>query len=112
MFTPFRNVYELPPVDWWAKALKVEYVYGLYADDIKTYICDEVYRISNERPHKIACGMIGDPMYGTFEPIIYAKIGNNGTVYAFTDVDLKNLDIRRIDIETDTAEEKIEDLPF
>lgn len=112
MFAPFRNVYEMPPIDWWAKSLKVDCVYGLYADDIKNYIIDEVYCISGERPLKIACGMVGDPENGTFEPIIYAKIDNNGTVYAFTDVDLKNPDIRRIDTETDTEEKSIEDLPF
>lgn len=79
------NMYELPPIDDWSKSLSLKKVFGMYADQVEEEVYYRVYHHSKEDPHTIKCGVIGNPNGANFEPIVYAKISNNGTVYAFTD---------------------------
>ena len=80
-----HNMFELPPIDEWSKSLSLKKVFGMYADQVKSITESRVYNHCHEKPHTIRCGIYGNPNGQNFEPIVYAKISNNGTVYAFTD---------------------------
>ena len=84
-----RNMYELPPIDDWSKSLSLKKVFGMYAEQVKEEVYSRVCNFCKEGPHTIRCGIIGNPENFNFEPIVYAKIDNNGTVYAFTDATIE-----------------------
>lgn len=84
----FNNTYQLDPIDDWGMSLSLSDIFGLYAQKVKQEVVDTVLSLSGEHPNIIRCGIIGNPDTYDFEPIIYAKIDNNGTVYAFTNADL------------------------
>ena len=89
----FKNMYELPPIDFWDKSLSLKKVYGMYAGDVEREVDDRVWNYTKESPHTIRCGIIGNPDDFNFEPVVYAKISNNGTVYAFTNAVLHGFDL-------------------
>lgn len=80
-----RNMYELPPIDDWSKSLSLKKVFGMYAEQVEDNVASRVFNFCKESPHTIRCGLIDNPEGANFEPVVYAKIDNNGTVYAFTD---------------------------
>lgn len=84
------RLYEMPPVDYWDGALPIEEmrIIGSEAKDVVTTI---VFEYGKEEPHTIMCGVVANPDDYTCHPIIYAKISNNGTVYAITDVDIRSI---------------------
>lgn len=92
----FKNVYQMPPIDYWGKALSLETAFGLCAADIKAEVNDAVWSIEKEYPHTIMCGVIGNPESWNFELVVYAKVSNNGTVYAFTNAELLDTSITKI----------------
>ena len=92
----FSNIYEMPPIDEWDKSLGLDIVFGLYSDDVVYYVERKVHSLSGEIPHAIGCGVVADPSWFAFEPVVYAKIYNNGTVYAFTNANLDNMDIWKV----------------
>lgn len=79
------NMYELPPIDDWSRSLSLKKVFGMYAEQIENEVYCRVLNHCDEAPHTIRCGIFGNPNGANFEPIVYAKISNNGTVYGFTD---------------------------
>lgn len=89
----FRRMYELGPIDFWDKSLSLKKVYGMYTDDVKREVENRVWNYSKYTPHTIRCGIIGNPEDFNFEPVVYAKIENNGTVYAFTNAVLHGFDL-------------------
>lgn len=89
----FKRMYEMEPIDFWDKSLSLKKVYGMYAEDVKREVSDRVWNYSKEEPHTIRCGIIGNPADFNFEPVVYAKIDNNGTVYAFTNAILHGCDL-------------------
>ena len=97
----FRNVYQMPPIDWWGKALSLETAFGLCACDVKDEVDNAVYSIEKEYPHTIMCGVVGDPAGCNFEVVVYAKVENNGTVYAFTNAELLSENITKIHYKED-----------
>lgn len=88
-----HNMYELPPIDNWSKSLSLKKVFGMYADQVKAITESRVFNHCKEYPHTIRCGIFGNPSWANFEPIVYAKISNNGTVYAFTDAELSGYEL-------------------
>lgn len=92
----FKNIYQMPPIDWWNKALSLETAYGLCASDIEDEVNYEVFNLEQELPHTIMCGVVGNPDNFNFEIVVYAKVENNGTVYAFTNAELQSDDITKI----------------
>lgn len=94
-FDGFKNCYMMPPIDCWEGSIYVEDLFGMYANDIRAYVTEEVIDISGEEPYIIRCGIIADPDSFSFKPVVYAKISNNGTTYAFTDAELHNSDITK-----------------
>lgn len=97
----FKNVYQMPPIDWWDKSLSLETAFGMCATEVRDEVKNVVWDIENQFPHTIACGVVGNPDNFNFELVVYAKVENNGTVYAFTNAELLCTDItkllRRID---------------
>lgn len=87
-----EKVYELPPIDYWDKSLSLKKVYGMYAEDIKEEVNHWVFNHENDYPIELRCGIIGNPKSFSFEPVVYAKVSNNGTVYAFTNGTLEDFE--------------------
>ena len=106
-----RNMYELPPIDDWSKSLSLKKVFGMYAEQVEEEVFARVSNYSKETPHTIRCGIIGNPDSYNFEPVVYAKIDNNGTVYAFTDANIDGFDQCNERRRT-TYYRTVEDMPF
>ena len=87
------KVFEMPPVDYWENSIPISEMELLKGDEAKIYytVCTIIQEISNEIPHTIKCGVVANPDDYCFHPIIYAKISNNGTTYAITDVDIRSI---------------------
>lgn len=87
------RVFEMPPVDYWENSFSVSDMELLKGDDENIYItvCKIVKELANEIPFTIRCGVVANPDDYSFHPIIYAKVSNNGTTYAITDVDIRSI---------------------
>ena len=92
----FRNVYQMSPIDFWDKSISLEAAYGMCAGDVKDEVNSIVWEIEKEYPHTIACGVVGNPDNYNFEIVVYAKVENNGTVYAFTNAELFCEDTKKL----------------
>ena len=106
--TNLNNMYELPPIDDWSKSLSLKKVFGMFANQIYEDVCLRVLNYCGESPNTIRCGLWGNPQYYNFEPIVYAKINNNGTVFAFTDAILDGC----FQVEKVSEHATVNDLPF
>ena len=83
-------VCEMPPIDYWDYSISVGEMYK-EEDEIIAKVKQIIKEVSGEEPHTIRCGAVANPDDWCFHPIIYAKISNNGTTYALTDVDLSSI---------------------
>lgn len=84
------RLYEMPPVDYWEGSIPIEEMKTI-GDEAKDVVTTIVLEHGKEEPRTIMCGIVANPDDYVFHPVIYAKITNNGTVYAITDVDISSI---------------------
>jgi hypothetical protein len=84
-----RYVFEMQPIDFWGLTLSVKEAFGSNSG-IKPQIKEYISRLGLTCK-KVRVGVIANPKERNFSRVIYAKVKENGLVYAFSEVDLTSI---------------------